>query len=296
MPWTEQPKVIALRRRSRIVDVIIETLDGFRRHLTGRNAAVLTYYGFLTLFPLFLAASTVLGFVLESKPEWREDLVGSAVDSVPFIGSSLAEGTITGSWWALIIGLGAATWGSMRAFIGLQSTYDDTWEVGVDDRANAVKQRGRAIIGLCVIGGSQIANVALAALADGASIPGFSRVLLVLGGLAINFGVVSTMYRYLTSASVTWADVWPGSLFTGLVYTAFQFVGTGLTRRLLEGASTYGEFAGVLALLSWLSLHAIVNLFGAELNSALHRLRKPTDDASSVAASPASADSPAADV
>ena len=56
MPLTDNPKVTAVRRRSAFVDLVVETLDGMRRHQTGRNAAFLTYYGFLTLFPLFLAA------------------------------------------------------------------------------------------------------------------------------------------------------------------------------------------------------------------------------------------------
>ena len=56
MPWTDHPKVTAVRRRSRAVDLIVETLDGFRRHLTGRNGAVLTYYGFLTLAVVLFAA------------------------------------------------------------------------------------------------------------------------------------------------------------------------------------------------------------------------------------------------
>lgn len=272
MPWTEHHKVTALRRRNRFVDVVVETLDGFRRHLTGRNGAVLTYYGFLTLFPLFLAASTVLGFVLEGDPELRDDLVDSAISQVPFIGDQIASGQIGGSWIALIIGLAAALWGSMKAFMGLQLAYDDTWEIPLDDRSNFVTQRVRALIGLAVIGGAQVGTVALAAIVDQAGLPRISQVLIVLGGLAINVAVSATMYRYLTSAETTWPMVWPGALFTGVLYTALQFAGTALTRRMLESADTYGDFAGVLALLSWLSLHAIINLFGAEINAALHRL------------------------
>ena len=272
MAWTEHPKVEALRKRSALVDVVVETLDGFRRHLTGRNGAVLTYYGFLTLFPLFLAATTILGFVLESRPEWREDLIGSAVESVPFIGEDLAStGTIGGSYWALAIGLAGALWGSMKAFVGLQSAYDDVWEIPLDDRASAVRQRLRALAGLAVIGASQVANVILAALVAGAGLPLLGQVAIVLGGLAINLAVLGTMYRFLTSADTTWHTIWPGTLFAGVVFTALQFAGTILTARLLESAETYGDFAGVLALLSWLSLHAIVNLLGAELNAALVR-------------------------
>ena len=275
MPWTTSPKVSELRQRSAFVDVIVEMLDGFRLHLTGRNAALLTYYGFLTLFPLFLAATTILGFVLESKPEWQDDLIGSAVESVPFIGKELAEnGAIGGSWIALVIGLGAALWGSMKAFIGVQIAFDDTWEVPIDDRAGLPIQRLRALVGLAAIGGSQVGNVVLATLVDRAGLPLAGSLLLILGVLVINLVVVGTMYRFLTSADVSWSTIWPGATFTAVLYTALQIGGSVLTTRMLESAQTYGSFAGVLALLSWLSLHALISLFGAELNAALVRRRE----------------------
>jgi len=289
MPITDNPKVIELRQRSGFVDVVAETLDGMRRHQTGRNAAFLTYYGFLTLFPLFLAASTIVGFVLESRPDLREDLVGSAVESVPFIGSEIAQGTITGSWLALFIGLGAALWGSMRAFIGLQLAYDDTWEVPIDDRAKFVTKRLRALVGLTVIGFALVGTVALGALVDQAGLPRVGEWMIILGGLLINVVVTGTMYRFLTSADPTWRMVFAGAVFSGLLFTLLHFVGTALTRRMLQSAETYGNFAGVLALLSWISLHAIINLFGAEINAAIHRRRLRdgvVPDASSTAEAP----------
>lgn len=275
MAWTEHPKVRALRRRSAFVDVVVETLDGFRRHLTGRNAAVLTYYGFLTLFPLFLAATTILGFVLENRPEWRDELIGSAVESVPFIGEDLASGSrLEGSYVALAVGLGAALWGSMKAFVGLQRAYDDVWEIPLDDRANVVRQRLRALAGLAVIGASQVATVTLAALVSEAGLPRLGQLALLFGGLAINLAVLGAMYRYLTSADTTWRTIRAGTVFAAILFTVLQFAGTAITTRMLERAETYGDFAGVLALLSWLSLHAVVNLVGAELNVALARRRR----------------------
>lgn len=270
MPWTTNPKVIELRRQRRFVDVIVETLDGFRRHQTGRNAAVLTYYGFLTLFPLFLAATTILGIVLENNPEWRDDLIGSAAESVPFIGSQIAAGQIGTSWLALIIGLSVALWGSMKAFIGLQHAYDDTWEIELDDRSKFVAQRTKALVGLAVVGLSQIVTVTLASIVSHVDLPRFGNGVLVLGGLAINVAVASAMYRYLTTASTTFATVWPGAVFTGALYTVIQMMGTWLTSQLAKN-DNYGEIGSVLALLSWLSLHALINLFGGELNAAIQR-------------------------
>lgn len=291
MPWTDHPKVTALRRRNSFVDVVVETLDGFRRHLTGRNSAVLTYYGFLTLFPLFLAATTILGLLLESKPEWRDELVGSAVESVPFIGDQIAGGQIGTSWLALAIGLAAALWGSMKAFVGLQVAYDDTWEIPLDDRAGFVAQRTRALIGLAVIGGAQVATVVLASLVAEADLPRIGQVLLVLGGLAINLAIVGPMYRFLTSADTSWSMVLPGAVFTGILYTVIQMFGTQVTSELAK-SDKYGELGSVLALLSWLSLHAVINLFGAEINAARQRLAERSDTTPS---SPILAEPPLAD-
>jgi YihY family inner membrane protein len=291
MAWTEHPRVTALRRRNPVADVVVETLDGFRRHLTGRNSAVLTYYGFLTLFPLFLAASTILGIVLENKPEWRDELVGSAAESVPFIGDQIADGRIGTSVFALVIGLIAALWGSMKAFVGVQIAYDDTWEVPLDDRASFITQRTRALIGLAVIGASQIATVVLASIVGQADLPRLGQGLLVLGGFVINVAVASAMYRFLSAAQPTWSMVWPGGVFTGAVYTVIQMFGAKITTELAKDES-YGALGSVLALLSWLSLHAIVNLFGAELNAALHRLRnrRPEPEPTPILAEPPLAD------
>jgi len=276
MAWTTSDRVMELRRRSAFVDVVVETLDGYRRHQTGRNAAVLTYYGFLTLFPLFLAASTILGFVLENNEQLKNDLVGSAAESVPFIGDQLAQGSLTGSWIALVIGLAGAVWGSMKAFIGLQNSYNDTWDIGLDDRGNLLAQRGRALIGIAVIGASQLATVALATLVTAAGLPLIGDIGLLLGGFVINLAVVGTMYRYLTNAEIGWSTVWPGAVFTATIYTAIQFAGTAAIKAIQKSADTYGAFAGVISLLSWLGLHALVNLYGAELNAAL--VRRATAD------------------
>ena len=99
------------------------------------------------------------------------------------------------------------------------------------------------------------------------------------------------MYRFLTSERTTWAMVWPGAAFTGVLYTTIQIGGAWVTTELAKD-DTYGEIGGVLALLSWLSLHAIINLFGAELNAARHRLRESRAEAPS---SPMMAEPPLAD-
>ena len=75
MPWTTSNKVMGLRVRHLAINVGVETLDGWRRHISGRNASVLSFFGFLSIFPLMLAATTLLGFVLEGDPELQQRII-----------------------------------------------------------------------------------------------------------------------------------------------------------------------------------------------------------------------------
>ena len=278
MPWTQHPKVAAVRRRSRAVDLALAVADGFRNHITGRNTAVLAYYGVLTLFPLLMAATTILGFVLEGRPELRRDILDSALAQIPVIGQRIDDqaGNIGGSWIALIVGLVVAVWGSLKAFVGAQVAFDDIWEVPVSRRSNMFVQRGRALIGVAVIGVAQIGNVVLASLVGFAGLPLVGQVAVTIGGLVSNIVVAAAMYRFLTSRDTTWRDVRPGAVFAGIVFTLLQYAGTLIMTRAFDSAqSVYGDFAGLLALMSWISIHALVALVGAELNAALAIRRAP---------------------
>jgi YihY family inner membrane protein len=276
MPWNENAKVVALRERITVVDVVIGTYEGFVRHLTARNVAVLAYYGVLTIFPLLMAATTILGFVLEDNPDLQEDIIDSAIGQFPVIGNQIQDnaGQITGSYWALVIGLVIALWSSMKAFLGLETALDDTWEVPVLERAAMPIRRLRALVGIAVIGLAQLSAVALAAIVAQAGLPALGNVGLTVGGAVINAAVTATMYRFLTSADVAWRDVWPGALFCAVLFTVLQFLGTKImTEALASAEQVYGTFASILALMTWISLYALIALVGAELNAELVRRR-----------------------
>ena len=247
---------------------------GFK--IASRNAALLAYYGFLTLFPLIMVATTILGFFLQGDPELRTEIVESAVSQIPVLGDQILNqsGQIGGSLTALVIGLASGLWGSTRAFAALQTALDDAWEVPVEHRPNLVVRRVRSVIGLLVIGGAQIATVTLTSIAGWADLGSLSRIAIGLGVLAVNIAVVTTMFRYLSAAEVSWTMAWPGGVISGVAYTALQLIGTQVVSRLLSGAhSVYGAFASVLAITGWLLIHAVVSLFAAEINAAIHARR-----------------------
>jgi membrane protein len=279
--WTDHPKLQPLRQRSRVVDFVLDLLAGYSRHRTGRNASLLAYMGILTVFPLLLAATTVLGIVLEGNEQLQQDIIDSALSQIPVVGDTLLnnEGTLPSSWLAFAIGLGGALWGSMRAFVAMQTALDDIWEIETG-RDNFVFQRLRALIGIAVIGLSQFGSVVLASLVGHAGLPRTGQFLLTAGGLALNVAVVAAMYRYLTSHETTLRMILPGAVFTGVLYTALQFVGTNLmTRQLANANEIYGTFGGIIALAAWISLHGLIALVGAEINATIERRRLAADEA-----------------
>ena len=69
-------------------------------------AALITYYGFLSIFPLLLLSSTILSFVLEGHPGVQHELLDSALGQFPIVGNQLADPAgMTGSGIGLVIGI-----------------------------------------------------------------------------------------------------------------------------------------------------------------------------------------------
>ena len=121
-PWSEHPKVAALRKRSRTVDVAVDAVDGYERHRTWMKAALLSHYGFLSIFPLLLAATTVLGLVLKNRPDLQTEIIDSALAELPIIGQqiSIDPSALGGSIPVLIIGLLITMWSALKAFASRQ--------------------------------------------------------------------------------------------------------------------------------------------------------------------------------
>jgi uncharacterized BrkB/YihY/UPF0761 family membrane protein len=250
----------------------MRTIDGFRKHRSGRNAALIAHYGFLSVFPLLLVFTTVLGFVLQSRPKLRIDIIDSALNQLPFVGQQIRTdpAKLHGNALVLILGLTASIWSGMRAFVAVHGALDDIGEVPLDRRSNLLKTRLRALLGMAYVGGAQIVAAILTGLASVTGVRIISKVLLLIFTIAIDTGVLALSYRWLRTEWPSWRSVLPGAIVGGVLFAGLQVIGVAVVGRSIAKASpVYGTFASVIGLLFWLSLHAIIALGGAELNAAL---------------------------
>lgn len=264
--------------KSRSIDFVVGGIDGFVRHKTKRNAALLAHYGFISVFPLLAVMTTILGYVLENHPTFREDIVDSVFAQIPFVGEQISKdpSKIHGSLPVLIFGLATTLWAGTRAFVAAQNGINDIWEIPEAQRPNFAKTRLRALLAIVVVGVAQLASATVTGVVAISGMSWLNRILLILAALAINIGVLLAAYRVLTARALTVRQLLPGAVFAGFGFSILQLIGTTIVQRAIRSATpVYGNFATVIALLSWLSLHGLIALVGAEANAALDRHRNP---------------------
>lgn len=246
------------------------TVKKFSEDQAGNLAALISYYSFFSLFPLLLALVTILGFVLAGNPELQGEVLDSALAQFPVIGDQIRDniGSLNGNWMALVIGLGGALWAGMGAVDAAQNAMNSVWDVPIREKPNFLTRRLRSLLMLVVIGGGLLATAALSTVAGVAdSLGPLGRSLAPLAALVVNIGVIGVAFRVLPERDLSWSDVLPGAVVAGVATAAFQLAGGFIIDRNLQGATqTYGTFAVVIGLLSWLYLQAQVTLLAAEIN------------------------------
>ena len=249
-------KFDSIQKGNSFLGFVIGVVKKFGDDQAGYLAALVAYYAFFSLFPLLLVFATVLGFVLGSH---RASIMQAVQRNFPVLGQSFQIGQLKGSGIALAVGLVFALLAGIGVIQALQYAMDEVWGVPKRKRPNFFISRLRALMMLAVLGVAML----LATAASNLPFPlGF------LGSLLLNIGIALLAFKLLTVADVTWKDILPGAVFAGVALTLLQTFGGLLVRRTLKNANaTYGTFAVVIGLLSFIYLGAQLTIYGAEINA-----------------------------
>jgi YihY family inner membrane protein len=262
----------AFQKRHRVLSFPFAVHKRFSEDGGKHFAASITYYAFFSLFPLLLSFVAVLGVVLRGRPGLRQDLINSALGQFPVIGTELTEKSIEGSGWTLALGLVAALWAGLGVVYAAQDAMDVMWDVPHRERPNFLVRRIRALPMLGVVAFGPVAGSAIAGLATELDeLPGVARVATAGGTLAVNAATLLVGFSFLTVAKLPVRRLVPGAIVGSVALLAVQIGGAWYVQRVLNGAGdTYGTFATVIGLLTWLALHARITLYAAEINVVLH--------------------------
>ncbi len=260
------------QRRKAPAAIVVAILKKASDDSAGNFAALITYYGFLSLFPLLLLAISILGFVVQNNQDALQTIQSSALARIPPLGNTLASGHLRGSGLGVLVGALGALWGGLSITVVAQHAFNQISGVPYNRRPDFVKVRLRGVRLLLTVGVLEIGATAITGAISGIG----AGLALAVGGFVIafafNVGLFFLAFRQLTPRSVPTRALWPGIAFASLSWELLQSLGGLYVAHVLKNASaTYGTFATVIGLLTWLYLGARLVVYAAELNSVLYR-------------------------
>ena len=235
----------------------------------GYLAALIAYYAFISLFPLLLLLSTVLGWVLVGHPALRDQVVHSALREFPVIGSQLGEPKqISGGVTGVVIGTLGALYGGLGVGLALQNAMNTVWAIPRHRRPDPFMARGRSMLLLVTVGAALLGTTVLSALSGGTGIFGAGvRIVVLAASVAVNAAAFIMAFRISTDRELSVGQVAPGAVIAALGWQLLQSFGAVYIGHVIKSASvTNGVFALVLGMLAFLYVTAILVVLCAEIN------------------------------
>ncbi|OLE20962.1 MAG: hypothetical protein AUG49_23175 [Catenulispora sp. 13_1_20CM_3_70_7] len=232
----------------------------------GYLAAALTFFAFVSLFPILLILTTVLGTVLRNNPGLQHRVLNSALVDFPVIGDQL-KNNIHGfarSGWGLAVGVIGTTLGALGLANAAQYAMNLLWRVP-DDRQPAFPWSWLRSLGIIsTMGLGVLSTTVLTAIGEWASGYAFdvgSRIALLAASFVLTGLLFWLGMRIATAPEVRTRDLFRGALLATGFWQGLQYLGGAIAAHQLRHSSAlYGIFGLVLGLLAWIYLQARLTL------------------------------------
>jgi len=289
------------QRRWPVFGFPLAVLAKFNDDQAGNLAALIAYYGFVAIFPLFLLLTAVLDVLLKNDPHLRETLLNSALAQYPVIGPQIQQQTKTlpGSGLPFAFGGIFLLLGALGVARAMQNALCAIWDIPRNERPKFPWSYLWSLALILAVGAGFIVTTSLSGLAGGVghgTFIGFgSHVAAIAISLVLNVGMFWLSFWLATMRRVRWRNLRIGAVIAGAVWTLLQLAGGYVVAHQLHRANElYGSFGLVLGLVAWLYLQAEITLYAAEVDVVVAKRLWPvplpgTDDEAGAAAPAAAA-------
>ena len=269
------------RRRRPWIDHAVRTVTHYIQSQGNQLAGAMTYFAFLSLFPLIAIAFAVTGTILGFYPEAQDQLETALEDNLPGLtgpdgidveaiaeaGSARLSAGIIGALGLLYSGLG---------FIdALRRSLRTMWAVAPVQR-NLALTKLVDVVALVTLGATFLVTTATSSLATSATTwvldqlglqsGGFVEVLLqvvaVLLAVGANTVILIVVFARLPGHKLPWRNVWTGALLGAIGVEILKQL-AALILGTTSSNPVYGTFAGIVTVLVWINLVSRVVMYAA---------------------------------
>jgi membrane protein len=255
----------------------------YKENITGL-AGMVAYNLMLAVFPFALLVLFVFGQIADSPdiehsvildiqrlfPNIEQEALMNAIDRVRSSSTTIGIAAVLGGVW-----IGASFWGAMdTAFCRIYHVECRGW----------VQQKRWSLVMLLALtlllaASVIIPSVETAAISSAEDLPlGLSdigptrAIVLILGGFAVTFGIVSAIYWAVPKGHMPWGSVWPGALFFAVIVAGGNYIFPLYLDNISDLHRIGGTIGFILVAMVWFYLISLAMLAGAVINSLRHEL------------------------
>lgn len=234
----------------------------------GYQAALVTYYGFLSMFPLLLILSTIASTIAKNNPTLGRQIIDSISDYFPVVGQTLEDGLnhSARSSLTLAVGLLLSLYGARGIADAFRHAANHIWHVPLAKRSGFPRSLLRTF-GLIIGGGVGfvLASVIASNTAAAGRGVGFS-LLATLVNFAILYVVFLGIFRLSLPLDIERKQFRLGAAISAVMLTILQLLGGYILARITP-TSYSALFATTLGLIAWIYLQARLVMYAMEIDT-----------------------------
>jgi membrane protein len=272
-------RIDELRQHHPALDHAVRTQEHYGKAKAGQQAGAVTYFGFLSVFPVLALAFFVVGWVAKVYPDAQDTLVTSIKSMFPgLIGSGPDKLNIediqNSAATAGIVGVLGVLYSGLGWLSALRDALIAVFALPQREQPNFVMGKLRDLLTLTIIGSVLLVAVAFTGLVSGFSqdllgwlglstqLGWLVKLLTIALGLLANAVLFFAMFRLLAAPDLPRRAMWSGALLGAVGFEVLKQV-SGLLISATQGNPAFQVFGLALILLVWINYFSRVILYAA---------------------------------
>lgn len=281
------------RERWPLLDHVVRTAEHYGDVNGSALAAAVTYFAFLSFFPILALSFGVIGFIARAYPRADEDLVEAISEVLPgLVGgdNGLQLSTFQDNAPSILsVGILLALYSGLGWLSGMRTALVEVFEEPEREQPGFVVGKLRDVLALLTLGLVLLFSVAVSGVATkvaepllelvglGAGAEPFLWVLALLVGVAASTLLFFAFFKVLATPDAPSRSLWSGAVIGAVAFEILKQLSTVLLQATREQPAVQA-FGIALVLLVWINYFSRVIVLAASWShtSAAARARRET--------------------
>lgn len=271
-------RIHEVRERRPLIDHLVRTVEHYGHVKGSALAAAVTYFAFLSFFPILALAFAIFGQLTKVYEKADDALIEAANSVLPnLVGppDGVSLDTLQNSAPGIFsVGLVLALYSGLGWLSGLRTALVAVFEEPEREQPSFVVGKVRDVLALLTLGSILLVSVAVSGVATKVLGPILDLLQLgpvagfFLGALAIAFGLAANtllfyaFFRLLASPEIPARSLWSGALLGALAFELLKQVSTLLLKSTVN-SDAFQAFGIALILVVWINYFSRVVVLSA---------------------------------